>query len=567
MAEIKNFLQTPVMITALGGLGEVGKNMYCIENSTTMLLIDCGVMFSDDDLPGVDYIIPEFTHVVENLSKNVALVITHGHEDHIGGIPFLLQQAEIPFIYAPKIAAALIRRKLTDENIHTKTKIVEYDENSKINVGDFKVEFFRVTHSIPDSFGLYITTPQGSIVESGDFKIDLTPVGPDFALSKLIRYGDKGIDLLMADSTNAEKSGYTLSEKNVSKGIQDVFSDAKGRIIITTFSSNISRIEQIISTSMKFKRKVAVIGRSMLANIETARDYGYISAPDSEFIDIEDVGLYQPDNVTIICTGTQGEQLSVLARISRGEHKSVKVLPGDTIIFSSSIIPGNTYSVNKVCNALCRLGANVITNSPENNLHASGHASQQEMKLLQKITRPKYFMPIHGEYRMLKLHASLANECGLAKDHTFICENGDVLQLINHNVKKSGYIKADSVYIDGKNPIGVTNAIMRDRTMLVNEGMVSVYLLLDSKDGKLKTQPVIDSKGFASSARKSFKKKAEEIIGIEVTNYLRANPRTSFLDLKNTIRNVTSRFFYREYHRNPVVVPVIFNYNPERFLK
>lgn len=567
MVEMKKILQSPVQITALGGLGEVGKNLYCVENATTMLLIDCGVMFSDDDLPGVDYIIPEFTHIVENLSKQTALVITHGHEDHIGGIPFLLQQANIPFIYAPKIAAALIRRKISDQNIKTNTKIVEYDENSKLNIGEFKVEFFRVTHSIPDSFALYITTPQGTIVESGDFKIDLTPVGADFALSKLIKFADKGIDLLMADSTNAEKEGYTNSERNVIRGIQDVFSDAKGRIIITTFSSNIARIEQIISMSMKYKRKVAVVGRSMQANIETAREYGYISAPDSEFIDIDDTPLYNPNLVTIVCTGTQGEQLSVLARISRGEHKSVKVAPGDTIVFSSSIIPGNTYAVNKVVNALCRQGANVITNTHETNLHASGHASQQEMKLLQKLARPKYFMPIHGEYRMLKLHAALAVECGLSKDHTFICENGDVLQLINHNVKRGGYIKAESVYIDGKNPIGVSNTIMRDRTMLVNEGMVAVFLLLDSKTGKLLSKPVLESRGFSSSTSKSFKRKAEEIIGIEIVKYLKSNPRTSFMDLKNTIKNATARFFFREYHRNPVVIPVIFNYNPERFAK
>ena len=280
----ENKLQSPVEVYALGGLDEVGKNLYCIENESSLIIIDCGVIFPEDDMPGVDYVIPDFTHLIENQKKIKALIITHGHEDHIGGIPFLLRQVDIPFIYAPKIAIALIRHKLTDEKINTPIRLVEYNEDSKLKLGDFSLEFFHVTHSIPDSFGIYIKTPQGTIVETGDFKIDLTPVDDDFSLSKLVKYGDSGIDLLMADSTNAEKEGYTPSEKTVIQGISDVFSEATGRLLISTFSSNISRIQQIIETSIKFKRKIIAIGRSMESNIQAAREYGYIKVPDSYLV-------------------------------------------------------------------------------------------------------------------------------------------------------------------------------------------------------------------------------------------------------------------------------------------
>ena len=327
---------------------------------------------------------------------------------------------------------------------------MEYKESDELKFGDFHVEFFHVTHSIPDSFGLYITTPQGTIVETGDFKIDLTPVDGDFNLSKLTRFGDKGIDLLMADSTNAEKEGYTKSERTVIRGIQDVFSEASGRLLISTFSSNISRIQQIIETSMKFRRKIIVFGRSMESNIEAAREFGYIKVPDEYLASPEDLKTLPPDQITILCTGTQGEPMAVLSRIARGDHRFIHVIPGDTIVFSSSVIPGNTSAINTLINQLSRLGASVVTNSVLYNLHASGHASRQEMRLLQKLARPHYFMPIHGEYRMLKLHARIGVECGLAKDHTFVCENGDVLTLINHKVIRSNTtLPADSIYIDG----------------------------------------------------------------------------------------------------------------------
>ncbi len=561
MASSKTSLTSPVQIYALGGLGEVGKNLYCIENDNSLLIIDCGVLFPESDMPGIDYIIPDFTHLKMNESKIKALIITHGHEDHIGGIPFLLQDVNIPIIYAPKIACALIRHKIQENNIRTSTKLIQYDEDSVVTAGDFTCQFYHVTHSIPDSFGIFIETPQGTIVESGDFKIDLTPVDADFNLSKLSRFGDQGIDLLMADSTNAEREGYTSSERSVIKGIEDVFTQAPGRLIISTFSSNITRIQQIIETSIKFNRKVIVFGRSMLSNIEAAREFGYIKVSDEYLGNAEDLKRLSPDQVTILCTGTQGESMAVLGRIARGDHKDIKVMYGDTIVFSSSAIPGNTAAINSVINQLTRLGATVVTNSIITNLHSSGHASRQEMRLLQKIARPSYFMPIHGEYRMLKMHAGIAVECGMKKENTFICENGDVLTLINHKVMRGAQVEADNVYIDGKNTIGLKTSVINDRNTLIHEGMVGVYLLIDPKNNELLSTPLVDSRGFISSNKKALQKKAGEVIGIEVQRLLNSASKVTYQDIRSTVRTAASHFLYRESHRNPMIIPVILSYN------
>ncbi len=457
----------------------------------------------------------------------------------------------------------MIQHKLEDARIPTRTPIKEYKEDDVLKFGDFKVEFYHVTHSIPDSFGMCITTPQGTIVESGDFKIDLTPVDHDFDISKLVKFGDRGIDLLMADSTNAEREGYTNSEHTVLKGITDVFTEANGRLIISTFASNISRIEQIIETSIRFKRKIFVFGRSMESNIDAARDYGYIHCPNEYLARPEDLKSLPPDQITILCTGTQGEPMAVLSRIARGDHRYIHIIPGDTIVFSSSAIPGNTSSINALINQLTRLGADVITNSAFTNLHASGHASKQEMRLLQKLARPKYFMPVHGEYRMLKLHARIGVECGLSPDHTFVCENGDVLYLINHKVTRGGRVHADSIYIDGKSPIGLTTSVIKDRSTLINEGMVSVFLLLDPKSNKMMAAPIVESKGFISANKKGLQKKASEIIAIEVNKLLSSDRKVTYMEIKNAIKTSCNRFMYRESHRNPMIIPVILTCNSE----
>ncbi|MFA6830144.1 MAG: ribonuclease J, partial [Bacilli bacterium] len=363
--------------------------------------------------------------------------------------------------------------------------------------------------------------------------------------------------------TNAEKEGYTPSEKTVIQGISDVFSDAPGRLIISTFSSNISRIEQILETAMKFKRKIVIFGRSMESNIDAAREFGYIRIPDSCFATPDQLKSLPPSEVCILCTGTQGEPMAVLSRIGRGEHRFIHVLPGDTIVFSSSAIPGNTGAINSVINQLTRLGASVITNSVLTNLHASGHASRQEMRLFQKLARAKYFMPVHGEYRMLKLHAGIAVECGMPKDHTFVCENGDSLILLNHKVTRGEPVHADAIYIDGKSPVGLSTSVIKDRSTLINEGMVGVYMVLDPKGKSLVYTPVIESQGFISSNKRALQLKTGEILGIEINRLLNSGKKLNLNDLKNNVKSIVSHYLYRESHRNPVIIPVIMNLNNE----
>ena len=551
-------LSSPVLVYALGGLGEVGKNMYCIEDSNSIIIIDCGVLFPNGFMPGVDYIIPDFSHLKENAEKIKALIITHGHEDHIGGIPYLLNEFKIPIVYAPRIAVALIKNKLKMAKVLNETNISEYQEQTKIRLGDFSFQFFHVTHSIPDSFGIFIETPQGTIIESGDFKIDLTPVDHDFNFPKVVGYGDKGVDLLLADSTNAEKEGYTPSEKDVINGIVDVFSEASGRIIISTFSSNISRLAQIINTSVRCKRKIVIFGRSMENNIQASREYGYITIPDDYILDSSNFNTVPPHELTILCTGNQGEPLAVLSKIANGEHKDVQIMPGDTVVFSSSIIPGNSSAVNPMVNSLTRLGASVVQNGTKNRIHASGHASRQEMRLLQKLIRPKYFMPIHGEYRMLKLHAAIAVDCGMPSENTFVCQNGDVLKLFNHKVTRGNSFPVDSVYIDGKYTIGLTNTIMKDRIALINEGVVGVIAVINVNNSQVMCQPVVESRGFISVNKKAIEERTSQFIHKVIQDKIKEK-KLNIQEIKSILRTAASQFLSRECGREPVVVPLVIN--------
>ncbi|MDD4154572.1 MAG: ribonuclease J, partial [Bacilli bacterium] len=389
-------ISSGVSIYALGGLGEVGKNMYVLESDSTIIIIDSGVMFPGSEMPGVDYVIPDYTHLKNNRGKIRALFITHGHEDHIGGIPFLIQTVHIPVIYAPKLAAALIKHKLEDMRIKEPVKIIEYDSDSVLLVDIFKVSFFRVTHSIPDAYGLCVDTPDGRIVHTGDFKIDLTPVGPDIELDKIARIGSEGVDLLLSDSTNAEIEGYTQSETSIIAGINEIYGKADGRLIISTFSSNISRIQQLVEAAVRHNRKIAIVGRSMENAVSTSRAMGYIKLTDDNIVDLDNIQNYRANELCILCTGSQGEPMAALARIANGEHKSLRIFPGDTVVFSSSVIPGNGVLIDKIVNQLVRRGANVLTNSILLNIHSSGHPAKQELRLMLKLINPRYFMPIHG---------------------------------------------------------------------------------------------------------------------------------------------------------------------------
>ena len=414
-------------VYALGGLNEIGKNMYCVEHDNEIIIIDAGVKFAEEGLPGIDYVIPDYSYLKRNENKIRGLLITHGHEDHIGGIPFLLQVVKIPFIYASPLACAMITRKLEEKRLTNATHLIRIDDEYQIKTKYFNIGFFKTNHSIPESLGIIINSPNGRIVSTGDFKFDLTPVGDPADFQKMSFLGETGVTLLLSDSTNAEVPTFSKSEKQVAYAVQEEFRKTEGRLIVATFASNVHRVQQIVEAAVKFNRKILVFGRSMENNIQVSRQMGYIKAPDSFFISNNEAKKLPDNEILILCTGSQGEALAALSRIANGTHKFVKIKPGDTVVFSSSPIPGNASSINVVVNRLFRAGAKVLVNTAFNNLHTSGHASQEEQKLMLLLTKPKYFFPVHGEYRMLKIHAELSQEVGVPKENTFVLSNGDTI--------------------------------------------------------------------------------------------------------------------------------------------
>ena len=548
-------LNSPISIYALGGLDEVGKNMYCFENDDSIVIIDCGVRFPGVDLPGINYLVPDFTHLKNNRNKIRALIVTHGHEDHIGGIPFLIQTVNVPFIYAPRLACALIKNKLEENKLDKLTKVLEYDSDTAFKIGNWGISFFRVTHSIPDSYGVVIDTPEGRVVSTGDFKIDLTPIGPDIELSRITKLGDEGIDLLLSDSTNAEHEGYTPSEKNVYDSVQEIFDKTKGRIIVSTFSSNISRIQQICEVAVQHNRKIVIIGRSMERAVEISRNFGYIKIKDSSIIDSKDIRMFKPNELLILCTGSQGESMAALSRIASGDHKDVKIIPGDTVVFSSSAIPGNGIMIDHVANLLTRCGAEVITNSTLLDIHSSGHPSKQELRLMLKLARPKYFMPMHGDFRMLKLHAELATAVGVPQENTFVLDNGDCLQLFKHKVTRSYQVEHGITYIDGKDIRGLAEAVIEDRKKLTDDGLVTIVLSIYTKNNKLLCDPQIFGKGFIIQNKKKDMDGCAQVITKIVKDKLYG--KVNFAELKAIIRDTATVYFHGKAHSKPMIIPVI----------
>ncbi len=552
-------ISLPVSIYALGGLGEVGKNMYCIENDETIIIIDAGVKFPGLEFPGINYIVPDFTHLKNNRNKIKALFITHGHEDHIGGIPFLLQSIHVPVIYAPRLAAALIKNRLEEYRIGERANIVEYDSDKKIKVDKFVVSFFRVTHSIPDSFGIVVDTPEGRIVSSGDFKIDLTPIGKDIELTRMADIGKEGVNLLLSESTNAEQEGYTPSEKNVYDSIDEIIKNAQGRLIVSTFSSNISRIQQVCEAGVSHNRKIAIIGRSMEKAVEISRDFGYIHVPDDSIIDTEDIKKYPNNEILILCTGSQGESMAALSRIANGTHKDVHIIPGDTIVFSSSAIPGNGVMIDNIVNSLARAGADVITNSILNDIHSSGHASKQELRFMLKLMQPKYFMPIHGEYRMLKLHADMAVDLGVDPKNIFILDNGDSITLSHGKVTKGYPMEHGTTYIDGKDINSLAEAVIEDRRVLMDDGMMAITVSIDTKKNELISKPEIYAKGVIDQGNQ---KRHDELVGIiEAAINEKLMTKTIFSELKLLIKEVAGMYIYSKTKRHPIIIPVIMSKN------
>lgn len=548
----KNINDTKIF--ALGGLGEVGKNMYCIMTGNEIIITDVGITFPSDDMPGIDYIIPDFTFLKKNESKIKALFITHGHEDHIGGIPFLLQAVNIPAIYCPNQAAGLIRKKLEDRNINYKNLNV-YDENTKVKFKTMTVEFVRTTHSIPDSHGIIIHTPNGTIVTTGDFKFDLTPIGPMANIHKMASIGSKGVSLLLSDSTNALNEGMSVSESKVDAALSHIFMKHDSRIIIATFASNIYRLKHIVDTCKRNNRKIAIFGRSMENNIEISLNSGYIKHKEI-FVTPEEANNLPPNEVCLLCTGSQGEPLAALSRIANNSHRQIKLQDDDVVIFSSSAIPGNALSISRIINKLYLQGVKVYTNTSLNDVHTSGHGNKEELRLMLRLIKPKYFMPFHGEHRMLKSHADLAVECGIPKENTFILENGDVLSLYKGVIKKDKPIQAGDVYVDGNRIGEIGNVVMRERKIMSNDGIVVVIANIDTANKKLVMSTNITSRGFVLIQEniellKEIEKEADNIIN----NRLKVN--CIFNDIKNDLITNLATFIHEKTGRYPIILPIM----------
>ena len=519
-----------------------------------LVITDAGITFPGGELMGIDYVIPDFTFLKKNEKKIKALFITHGHEDHIGGIPFLLQTVNIPVIYAPNQAVGLIRKKLDERNIQYKNLIV-YDEKTKVKFKNIEVEFFRTTHSIPDSHGICITTPNGIVVTTGDFKFDLTPIGPMANIHKMAEIGSRGVTLLMSDSTNALNEGMSMSESKVDNALQEIFKKHHGRIIIATFASNIYRLKHIVETCHKNGRKIATFGRSMDTNIDISIQGGYIKNKDI-FITPEEANHLPDHKVCLLCTGSQGEPLAALSRIANGTHRQIKLKSDDVVVFSSSPIPGNALSISRTINKLYLRGVEVYTNTSLSDIHTSGHGSQEELKLMLRLIKPKYFMPFHGEYRMLKQHADLGVECDIPKKNTFVLGNGDVLSMYKGKIERDGTVQAGDVYVDGNRIGDVGGAVIKDRKIMANDGIVIVICNIDTKKKMLLSNPNITTRGFVLvNDNIALLHDLEHISkrAIELT----LKDRVNYSDMKSAIMTELTSYIYEKTGRKPIILPVI----------
>ena len=542
-------------VIALGGLGEVGKNMYVISHNEELLVIDAGVMFPEDELLGIDYVIQDITYLKQNEDRIKALLITHGHEDHIGGITFLLNSVKIPVIYAPKIAADLINKKLEEKNMrYDNMRIITNELNVKTRY--FDIEFVNTTHSIPDSFAISIDTPNGVIFETGDFKFDLTPIGPIADIHKMARIGAKGVRLLLSDSTNALTPGFSKSESCVDDTLSDIISSHHGRVIIATFASNIYRIKHIVETCKNNGRRIVTFGRSMETSIDLALNNGLIT-DSSVFVDNNTAKDLKKEEVCILCTGSQGEPLAALSRIANGSHKQISLLPDDLVVFSSSPIPGNAASINRIINKLYLRGVKVFTNSEFSDIHTSGHAKEEELKWMLRIIKPEYFMPMHGEYRMLKGHGDIGTQCDIPEENILICQNGDVVNLTKDKVYKGGTVTAGDVYVDGSRIGDVGSVVIKDRKLMSKDGILVTILNINPMTRKLLIKPNITTRGFIMvNENPELISEIENKVNEIVTNYLQNNTY-AFTDLKNTIILELHPFINELTGRRPIILPVI----------
>ena len=553
----KKVEEQKLKIIPIGGLNEIGKNMTALEYGNDIMIIDCGLSFPDDDMYGIDIVIPDFTYLEENASKIRGLVITHGHEDHIGGIPYLIKKLDVP-IYGTKLPIGLVNNKLEEHGIQGDLRSI--NAGDKINLGVFKVETIRTTHSIADAICLAIDTPVGKVFHTGDFKIDYTPVdGKPIDLNKLAEIGSKGVLLMMADSTNATRSGFTESEKKVGQTLDKIFRSAKNRIIVSTFSSNVHRIQRIVENAVKYKRKIAFSGRSMVNVVGLAMALGYLKIPANTIVDINKTKNIPDKELVIVTTGSQGEPMSALARMANSEHKAINIKKNDIIILSSTPVPGNEKTVSKVVNKLVEKGAQVIYNDIADT-HVSGHACQEELKLIHTLIRPKYFMPVHGEYRHLEAGAELAEDMGMDRENNiFIMSNGDILELDKHSAHQNkGVVQAEAVLVDGLGVGDVGNIVLRDRKMLSESGLIIVCAAIDREEGIIVSGPDIISRGFV------YVRENEELIAEAskvaraslIDNMTKAKGARDWSMVKNNLRDDMKKFIYEKTKRSPVILPI-----------
>lgn len=541
-------------IFALGGLGEVGKNMYVVQHDDEIIIIDAGVMFPESELLGIDYVIQDVTYLKQNEDKIKALFITHGHEDHIGGITFLLQNINIPVIYAPRIACDLIKNKFYDRNIGYKNLEV-YDKDSVFKYKYFEISFVTTTHSIPDSFAIVIRTPNGIIFETGDFKFDLTPIGPMADIHKMAALGSEGVKLLLSDSTNALSPGFSASESCVDEALSDVFARHNSRIILATFASNIYRIKHIVETCRKNNRKIVTFGRSMETAKEIALKNNLIT-DKTIFIEASEAKNLKKHEICILCTGSQGEPLAALSRIANGTHKQIELMPDDIVVFSSSPIPGNRASINRIINKLYLKGVKVYTNTELSDIHTSGHAKQEEQKWMLRIIKPEYFMPMHGEYRMLKTHGDLAIDCGIPKENIFICKNGDTVELTKDGARLGKRVQAGDVYVDGSRIGDIGSVVIKDRKLMSQDGILVTILNINPTTRELLIKPNITTRGFVlvnenTGLINKIENKVTEIVNRTIKNSY------NYIDLKNQIILELNPFINELTGRRPIILPVI----------
>lgn len=550
------FKKDNLKIIPLGGLGEIGKNITVFEYGNEIVLVDCGLEFPEDDMLGVDLVIPDITYLEKNKDKIKGLVITHGHEDHIGSIPYVLRQINIP-IYATKLTIGLIKNKLEEHKLLSSTKLVTVEQGQTVHFGNIRVEFIRSSHSIPDSVMLAIHTPAGTVLHTGDFKIDYTPIDNQLMdLGRIAELGNKGIIALLSDSTNAERKGFTMSESSVGEVFDKLFLNNTKRIVVATFASNVHRVQQIVNSAVKYGRKIAVCGRSMINMIDTARQLGYIDAPENLFIDIDMIKNYPDDQLVIITTGSQGEAMSALTRMASGEHKKVVITPNDMVIISATPIPGNEKLVSNVINDLMQIGAEVVYSALED-IHVSGHACQEEQKLILALAKPKFFIPVHGEYRQLRAHAETARKMGIPTENIFLLTNGRVLEVNQKEAKLTTSVPSGKILVDGLGVGDVGNIVLRDRQHLSQDGLIVIVMTMDSATGEIVSGPDVVSRGFVYVREsENLMEDVKKVIREEVRNFEEEGIR-DWSTIKSTLKDNLRDYIFQKTKRNPMILPII----------